>query len=126
MVDTGKVRPGVLHIVATPIGNLEDISRRTARVLSEVDLVAAEDSRRAQSLLSQLGVRRPVESYHEHSDARKRDMLLARLHQGQAVALITDAGVPTVSDPGADLVARREVVRMLLVLLARRVVHDLP
>jgi len=95
---------GTLYVVATPIGNLEDITLRALRVLREVDLVAAEDTRRTRSLLQAYGVRAPVVSYFEHNQARRGPELLRRLQTGARVALVTDAGTPGVSDPGFRLV----------------------
>jgi 16S rRNA (cytidine1402-2'-O)-methyltransferase len=96
---------GCLYVVATPLGNLQDLSPRAAQVLHDVDLVAAEDTRRAQTLLSHLGLRKPVESCHEHTERGKSQRLVARLLAGQCVAYVSDAGVPGLSDPGALLVA---------------------
>lgn len=98
--------PGILYVVATPIGNLEDLSDRARRVLSEVDLVAAEDTRRTQTLLTHLGLGKPIEMYHQHVEREKAEELLAQLRAGKSVALVSDAGVPVISDPGAHLVAR--------------------
>ena len=95
---------GTLFVVATPIGNLEDITLRALRVLREVELVAAEDTRRTRSLLQAYGIRVPVVSYFEHNQARRGPELLRRLQAGARVALVTDAGTPGVSDPGFRLV----------------------
>jgi 16S rRNA (cytidine1402-2'-O)-methyltransferase len=95
---------GTLFVVATPIGNLEDITLRALRVLRAADLVAAEDTRRTRSLLQAYGVRAPVVSYYEHNQARRGPELLRRLQAGARVALVTDAGTPGVSDPGFRLV----------------------
>jgi len=89
--------------VGTPIGNLEDISARAARVLGQVDLIAAEDTRVSGRLLKALDIKRPLISYYEHNKAVREGELLARLHSGQNIALISDAGMPGISDPGADL-----------------------
>lgn len=96
--------PGVLYIVATPIGNLEDITARAKRVLAEVDLVAAEDTRRTRGLLAHLGIDTRLESYHQHAERAKTAALIRRLKAGESIALVADAGVPVVSDPGAHLV----------------------
>lgn len=92
--------PGVLYLVATPIGNLEDITLRALRVLREVDWIAAEDTRRTSILLREHGIARPLISYHAHSEHRKTAMLVTRLGSGENGALVTDAGTPGVSDPG--------------------------
>ncbi len=95
---------GTLYIVATPIGNLDDLSPRAARVLREVDLIAAEDTRHSRRLFTHFEIKTPTVSYHEHNQRSRRELLLAALAAGD-VALITDAGTPGISDPGADLVA---------------------
>ncbi len=97
---------GTLYVVATPIGNVEDVSERARRVLSQAALIAAEDTRRTRTLLSLLGLDRPLESYHRHSEAGKAEALVAVLKAGRDVALVTDAGVPVISDPGWQVVAR--------------------
>lgn len=97
--------PGTLWVVATPIGNLEDVSERTRRVLAEADLIAAEDTRRTGRLLQHLGIERPLTSFHEHNEVRRAPELVERLAAGESVALVTDAGVPGISDPGYRLVA---------------------
>ena len=94
---------GTLYVVATPIGNLEDLSPRAARVLQAVDLIAAEDTRHSRRLLAHFAIETPTVSYHEHNQVSRRRLLLDALASGD-VALITDAGTPAVSDPGADLV----------------------
>ncbi len=96
--------PGILYIVATPIGNLEDISQRAIRVLSEVDVIAAEDTRHSGALLRHLNVSSPLVSLHEHNEERQVRSLIARLRNGDSIALISDAGTPLVSDPGYRLV----------------------
>lgn len=95
--------PG-LYVVATPIGNLEDITRRAERILAGVDLVVCEDSRVTGKLLRHLGVRRPMAVYNEHSAAKRRPELLRRLRDGARLALVSDAGTPAVSDPGFKLI----------------------
>jgi 16S rRNA (cytidine1402-2'-O)-methyltransferase len=95
---------GTLYVVATPIGNLEDLSPRAVRVLSEVALIAAEDTRHSRRLLTHFGIATSIVSYHEHNQRARRERLLEALSAGD-VALITDAGTPAISDPGADLVA---------------------
>lgn len=94
----------MLYIVATPIGNLGDITRRAVEVLASADVVAAEDTRRCRALLSHLGISRPLLAYHDHSDDRRECELLAELQRGRSVALVADAGTPLVSDPGFRLV----------------------
>ena len=101
---TGRPQ-GVLYVVATPIGNLEDLTDRARRVLGEVDLVLCEDTRRGGKLLAALGIAAPVESYHGDTAPGKRERLLDRLAAGAGFALITDAGTPCISDPGTELVA---------------------
>lgn len=96
--------PGTLYIVATPIGNLEDITLRALRILKEVDLIAAEDTRHSRKLLSHFGISKPLTSYFDHNKDLKGDLILDRLREGQNVALITDAGTPCISDPGYQLV----------------------
>jgi 16S rRNA (cytidine1402-2'-O)-methyltransferase len=98
--------PGVLYVVSTPIGNLEDITLRALRVLKEVDLVAAEDTRRTRRLLTHYGIRRPLISYHEFNRRLREETLLKELREGRSIALVTDAGTPGISDPGEDLVKR--------------------
>lgn len=95
---------GILFIVATPIGNLDDVSQRAAEVLANVNIIAAEDTRHTRKLLNQLKIDTPLTAYHDHSDAKKADKLLLRVHQGQSVALVSDAGTPLISDPGYRLV----------------------
>jgi 16S rRNA (cytidine1402-2'-O)-methyltransferase len=97
---------GTLYIVATPIGNLEDITLRALRVLKEVDLIAAEDTRHTKKLLNHYGIGTPLISYHAHNQESRGPELIRRLQDGQNIALVTDAGTPGFSDPGADLVAR--------------------
>jgi 16S rRNA (cytidine1402-2'-O)-methyltransferase len=97
--------PGILYIVATPLGNLGDLSVRAMEVLRAVPVVAAEDTRRTRGLLSHLGASPRLLSYHAHSEEPRLEVLLEILHDGRDVALVSDAGTPVVSDPGADLVA---------------------
>lgn len=95
-----------LYIVATPIGNLEDITLRALRVLKEADLIACEDTRHTRKLLDHFGISKPLVSYHEHNEAARADELVERLRNGETVALVTDAGTPLVSDPGYRVVHR--------------------
>lgn len=96
----------ILYIVATPIGNLEDITLRALRVLKEVDLIAAEDTRHTRKLLAHYQINTPLISYHAHNQATRGPELIQRLQEGQSIALVSDAGTPGFSDPGADLAAR--------------------
>lgn len=96
---------GTLYLVATPIGNLGDLSPRAAQVLGEADFIAAEDTRVSQKLLVHLGLRKPMVSYYEHNRRQRGEEILARIEAGETCALVTDAGTPAVSDPGEDLVA---------------------
>jgi 16S rRNA (cytidine1402-2'-O)-methyltransferase len=96
--------PGTLFVVATPIGNLEDITVRALRILREVAVIAAEDTRRTQHLLARHAITTPTTSLHEHNEAGKSASLVARLQRGDHVALVSDAGTPTVSDPGVHLI----------------------
>jgi len=101
--------PAGLYVVATPIGNLEDISYRAVRILSEVDLIAAEDTRHSRVLLAHYGITTPMQALHEHNEAQAVERLLERIAAGEAIALISDAGTPLISDPGYRLVhAARE------------------
>lgn len=96
---------GTLFVVATPIGNLEDITFRAVRVLREASVVAAEDTRRTGLLLHHFGIKVPLVSLHEHNEGQRAALLVSRLNLGESVALVSDAGTPAVSDPGAKLVA---------------------
>jgi 16S rRNA (cytidine1402-2'-O)-methyltransferase len=96
--------PGRLYLVATPIGNLEDITYRAVRVLREADLIACEDTRHTRRLLEHYGIQKPTVSYHEHNESERSAELAARLRDGAVIALVSDAGVPLVSDPGYRLV----------------------
>jgi 16S rRNA (cytidine1402-2'-O)-methyltransferase len=100
--------PGTLFVVATPIGNLEDITLRALRVLREVAVIAAEDTRRTAHLLARHAITTPTTSLHQHNETRKTPSVIARLLNGESVALVSDAGTPTISDPGAHLI--REAV----------------
>jgi 16S rRNA (cytidine1402-2'-O)-methyltransferase len=99
----------MLYVVATPIGNLGDITLRAIETLKSVDVVAAEDTRRSGMLLKHLGIKKPFVSYHEHNEASRTTELVERLARGENVALITDAGTPALSDPGLRLI--RECIR---------------
>ena len=95
---------GVLYIVATPIGNLEDITLRALRVLKEADIIAAEDTRHTQKLLSRFDIHTPLTSYHDHNKEEKAPILVSRLLEGKSIALVSDAGTPGISDPGYFLI----------------------
>jgi 16S rRNA (cytidine1402-2'-O)-methyltransferase len=95
---------GTLYLVGTPIGNLEDMTLRGVRILKEVGCIAAEDTRRTQKLLNHFSIQNPVTSYHEHNAKEKGRELLKKLLEGISIALVTDAGMPTLSDPGFELV----------------------
>jgi 16S rRNA (cytidine1402-2'-O)-methyltransferase len=97
--------PGTLYVVATPIGNLADLTPRAREVLAGVALIAAEDTRHTRQLLQSCGIETALTSLHEHNEAQKSEELVARLAQGDSIALVSDAGTPLVSDPGFDLVA---------------------
>jgi 16S rRNA (cytidine1402-2'-O)-methyltransferase len=97
---------GMLYLVATPIGNLNDITLRALEVLKSVDVIAAEDTRHSGNLLRHFEIRKPLVSYHEHNEAMRSQELAERLAAGENVALITDAGMPGLSDPGARLIKR--------------------
>ncbi|MFU2089847.1 16S rRNA (cytidine(1402)-2'-O)-methyltransferase [Avibacterium avium] len=97
---------GILYIVATPIGNLQDISQRALQVLEQVDLVAAEDTRHSGLLLSHYGIKKPFFALHDHNEQQKADILCEKLLQGTTIALVSDAGTPLISDPGFHLVRK--------------------
>lgn len=95
---------GVLYVCPTPIGNLEDITIRTLKVLEEVDLIAAEDTRHTLRLLNHYDIKKPMISYHEHNKKSKGEQLLEKLKEGTKIAIVTDAGMPGISDPGEDII----------------------
>jgi 16S rRNA (cytidine1402-2'-O)-methyltransferase len=95
----------LLYIVATPIGNLEDMTFRAVRILKEVDLIACEDTRHTRRLLDHYGIKTPAISYHEHNETVRVEELLGRLREGRSIALVSDAGTPLISDPGYRIVA---------------------
>lgn len=103
--EKNKIEKGMLYLVATPIGNLADLSERAVKVLSEVDFVAAEDTRNSMKLLSYLGISKHMVSYFEHNKRERGEVIVDRLKSGESCALITDAGTPAISDPGEDIVA---------------------
>ena len=96
---------GLLYVVATPIGNLEDITMRAVRILREVDVIAAEDTRHTRKLLAHLGIHTPLTSFHAHSGTARLERILRTLDDGKHVALVTDAGTPGIADPGQPLIA---------------------
>lgn len=103
--EKNRVLAGTLYLVATPIGNLADLSERAIKVLSEVDFIAAEDTRNSMRLLTHLGISKPMVSYFEHNKRERGEQIATRLENGESCALITDAGTPAISDPGEDMVA---------------------
>ena len=102
-VSQAPLLPG-LYIVATPIGNLEDITLRALRVLREADLIACEDTRHTQKLLNHFEIKKPTQSYHEHNEAARAQELVERVERGERIALVCDAGTPGISDPGERLI----------------------
>ena len=115
--EKNRTERGVVYLVATPIGNLADISERAKKVLSEVDFIAAEDTRNTAKLLSCFGIRKELISYYEHNKRERGEIIISRVAMGESVALVTDAGMPAISDPGEDLVrlAAERGVRVLIV-----------
>ena len=97
---------GILYLVATPIGNLGDMTERATKTLEEVDLIAAEDTRNSIKLLNHFGIKTPMSSYHEYNKYDKADELIAKLRRGATIALVTDAGTPAISDPGEVIAAK--------------------
>ena len=103
--EKNKVVGGTLYLVATPVGNLADLSQRAIKVLSEVDFIAAEDTRNSMRLLQYLGIQKPMVSYFEHNKRSHGQLICDRIAAGESCALVTDAGTPAISDPGEDIVA---------------------
>ena len=99
---------GTLYLCATPIGNLEDMTFRAVRILKEVDLIAAEDTRNSIKLLNHFEIKTPMTSYHEYNKIEKGHKLVERLQNGEDIAVITDAGMPGISDPGEDVSGSRD------------------
>lgn len=106
---------GTLYLVATPIGNLEDITFRAIRILKEVDLIAAEDTRQTLKLLNHYEINKPLISYHRHNEEVKQEVLIQKLKEGQNIALVSDAGTPVISDPGEVIVkeALKEDIKVI-------------
>lgn len=102
--EKNKISASTLYLVATPIGNLADMSERAIKTLSEVDFIAAEDTRNSLRLLNYFGISKPLVSYYEHNKRERGEEIVSRLLKGESCALITDAGTPAISDPGEDLV----------------------
>src|SRR5881628_4139191 len=102
--DLPPLKPGTLYLVATPIGNFEDITLRALRTLKECDIIAAEDTRRTGQLLKHFGISKPLLSYFQFNEARRSEQIIERLRRGEKVALVTDAGSPGISDPGERVV----------------------
>lgn len=96
--------PGILYLVATPIGNLRDFTFRAVEVLQKVDLIACEDTRHSRPLLDHYGISKPTTAFHEHNEDTASARLIERLRQGESIALISDAGTPLINDPGFSLV----------------------
>ncbi len=103
--EQGRDTTGTLYVVATPIGNLEDITYRAVRILGEVDLVAAEDTRHSRKLFARYGISKPLLSYHDHNEQQRQPELVERLQAGKNIALISDAGTPCIADPGYRLIS---------------------
>jgi 16S rRNA (cytidine1402-2'-O)-methyltransferase len=112
---TSNPDQGILYVVSTPIGNLEDITLRALRILKEVDLIAAEDTRHTNILLKHFGIQTPLTSYFEGNELKKRGFILSRMKQGDQIALVSDAGTPGISDPGFRLV-RLAIENQILVV----------
>lgn len=117
MSEKNKTEKSTIYLVATPIGNLADISERAVKVLSEVDFIGAEDTRNSLKLLTCLGIKKELLSYHEHNKKASGERIIARVLSGESCAIITDAGMPAISDPGEDIVrlAARAGVRVSVI-----------
>lgn len=101
-----KIEKGILYVVATPIGNLEDITLRAIRILKEADIIAAEDTRHTLKLLNHLEISKPLISYHRHNEDVKSDVLIEKLQNGKNIALVSDAGTPGICDPGEEIIKK--------------------
>ncbi len=117
MTENEKTNPGILYVAATPIGNLEDITLRCLRVLGDVDLIAAEDTRHTRKLLTHFQISTPLISYYREKETERAPQLIQRLLDGESIALVSDAGTPGISDPGAVLVAAAHQNRIKVVPL---------
>lgn len=115
---------GILYLVATPIGNLEDITQRALRVLGEVDLVVYEERKEGARLLRHFKIEKPVESLNEHNESASTHIILENLKQGKSVALVSDAGTPVFSDPGQLLVRKATEQKIRIVPVPRSIVPD--
>ena len=104
-MEENKLLRGALYVVGTPIGNLSDFSPRAAETLAAVDFIAAEDTRVTMKLLNHFGIKKPLVSYYEHNKAEKGGRIVDRILAGETCAIVSDAGMPAISDPGEDLVA---------------------
>lgn len=113
----GSQHPGTLYVVATPIGNLDDVSDRMRHTLARVSKIAAEDTRRTKQLLSHIGVDTPCFSFHDHNERQKLDWLVQLLESGESIALVSDAGTPLISDPGYPLVSELRSKKMQVVAI---------
>jgi 16S rRNA (cytidine1402-2'-O)-methyltransferase len=115
MAERSSIKKGILYVVATPIGNLEDISLRAIRTLKEVDLIAAEDTRHTKKLLNAYKISTPLISLHEHNEKEKSELIISKIKTGMNVAYVSDAGTPCVSDPGHYLIgfAQDENIRVI-------------
>ena len=118
---------GKLYIVATPIGNLEDITLRALRILKEVDLIAAEDTRQTLKLLNHFEISKPLISYHRHNEEIKSDILIEKLKKGENIALVSDAGTPGICDPGEEIIKKaiEEEIEVIPIPGACAMVHAL-
>lgn len=115
MMNTSARKAGILYIVATPIGNRDDITLRALRTLQEVDTILAEDTRFSQQLLNALGIKKPLMSLHAHNESNKSELIIEALQDGQSFALISDAGTPLINDPGYPLVKRAQAEQIQVV-----------